>query len=911
MRTILAIFRRDLWRILRNPVALVVTIGVAILPSLYAWFNIMALWDPYSNTKDLPVAVVSMDRGGQSAQTGKLNAGRSVIEELRDNKSLGWKFMDDDKAAIDEVNSGRCYAAIIIPERFSSDLVGVVEGTGSRPALDYYVNEKKNAIAPKVTDTGASTIDQEINTVFISAVSDALAGKVLETAGDAQGAAEQTRSQVVGDLGRTIDQIDQMAAQLDRIDSTMGQARQTVADSKRNIKDLQAQIASTQTTLSKAQGTMTQARNDSLGFSTALNQALANGTTDLSNGIANVNTVAGGITADLNTTQDKVDRVNSSLGQLVDANGRAVDGLQSGLDHSGLRPGDPVYDTIQGQITSLKTTNQQQKSSLDSFRKNSSAALKSGKQATSDLSSAMAGTGNTGIAALSTASQGLTGTTMPNLLTGLDNLNASNGSLQGALTSLSTTAAQTSTLLDQLDSTIGQAQTTLATTKTSLASVRSDLDVVRTDVAALGSSAAWNRISQTLGLNPESFGKAMATPVELETHTVYPVSNYGSSVAPFYTNLALWVGGFILIAIYKLEVDKEGIGKCNATQAYLGRWLLLVFVGFFQALIATVGDLMLGIQCQRPLLFVLAGVFSSFVYINIIYALAASFRHIGKALAVVLVILQIPGSSGMYPIEMMPDFFRNLNPWLPFTYGINAMRETIGGMYGSHYWADMLHVFWYLPVALLIGLVVRRYLLNLNALFDRRLGATDLMLTEQNHSADRRLNLGNLARAFMGGGEEGYHAILRQRAHRFLSIYPSLIRAGLALVLLPVLFLILLFSTEAKIVMLIACIASIVLIDTYLIVVEYICDSYVQQLGMTERSGDDFRSLILPAARGRRAGDTAMTRLTAATHESIRRRDGAGTDQGKGGASEDAPGSSAGSGPDPKGFEESEGGGSR
>ncbi|MCT6836998.1 MAG: YhgE/Pip domain-containing protein, partial [Bifidobacteriales bacterium] len=457
MRTILAIFRRDLWRILRNPVALVVTIGVAILPSLYAWFNIMALWDPYSNTKDLPVAVVSMDRGAQSAQTGKLNAGRSVIQELRDNKSLGWKFMDDDKAAIDEVNSGRCYAAIIIPERFSSDLVGVVEGTGSRPALDYYVNEKKNAIAPKVTDTGASTIDQEINTVFISAVSDALAGKVLETAGDAQGAAEQTRSQVVGDLGRTIDQIDQMASQLDRIDSTMGQARQTVADSKRNIKDLQAQIASTQTTLSKAQGTMAQVRDDSLGFSTALNQALTNGTTDLSNGIADVNTVAGGITADLNTTQDKVDRVNSSLGQLVDANGRAVDGLQSGLDHSGLRPGDPVYDTIQGQITSLKTTNQQQKSSLDSFRKNSSAALKSGKQATSDLSSAMAGTGNTGIAALSTASQGLTGTTMPNLLTGLDNLNASNGSLQGALTSLSTTAAQTSTLLDQLDSTIGQA----------------------------------------------------------------------------------------------------------------------------------------------------------------------------------------------------------------------------------------------------------------------------------------------------------------------------------------------------------------------------------------------------------------------------------------------------------------------
>ena len=867
MKTVLAIFRRDLWRILRNPVALVVTIGVAVLPSLYAWFNIMALWDPYSNAKNLPVAVVSMDRGAQSPQTGRINAGRSVIQELRANKSLGWQFMDDDQRAIEEVHSGQCYAAIIIPERFSADLVGIVEGTGNRPALNYYVNEKKNAIAPKVTDTGASTIDQEINTVFVSAVSDALAGKVLQTAGDAQGAAEQSRSQVVGDLGDIIGQLDRMDGQLDRIGSTMGQARQTVAGSRNDIKNLQSQISATQATLSKAQDHMTRTRDDSLRFSSALNQALADGSVRLSSAVTDVNTVAGGITADLNATQDKVDRVNSGLGQLVDANGKAVDRLQTGLDQSGLHPGDPAYESIQRQIDDLKKTNQQQKASLDAFKKNSSTALDSGKQAASDLSSAMTDTGDTGIKALTTASQGLTGTTMPNLLTGLDNLNASNGSLQGALSSLSTTAAQTDALLDQLDSTIGQAQSTLSATRASLVTVRSDLEGVRADVAALGSSVAWNRMSQTLGLSPESFGKAMSSPVKLASHTVYPVSNYGSSVAPFYTNLALWVGGFILIAIYKLEVDKEGIRKCTATQAYLGRWLLLVFVGFFQALIATVGDLMLGIQCQQPALFVLAGVFASFVYINIIYALAASFRHIGKALAVVLVILQIPGSSGMYPIEMMPDFFRNLNPWLPFTYGINAMRETIGGMYGNHYWQDMLHIFWYLPAALLIGLVVRRYLLNLNALFDRRLGATDLMLTEQNHSADRRLSLGSLARSILGEGD--YRAVIRRRAHRFLALYPTLIRAGLALVLLPVLFLILLFSTEAKIVMLIACIASIVLIDAYLIIVEYICDSYVQQLGLAERPGMDFHALIRP----RRQGSSAMTRLTTAVRESVLNRD--------------------------------------
>ena len=102
------------------------------------------------------------------------------------------------------------------------------------------------------------------------------------------------------------------------------------------------------------------------------------------------------------------------------------------------------------------------------------------------------------------------------------------------------------------------------------------------------------------------------------------------------------------------HLDRKGIRRITATQAYLGRWLLLVTIGFLQAIIATIGDLVLGIQCEHPLLFILAGIFCSFVYINIIYALAVAFRHIGKAIAVILVIVQIPGASGLYPIEMMP-----------------------------------------------------------------------------------------------------------------------------------------------------------------------------------------------------------------------------------------------------------------
>ena len=250
----------------------------------------------------------------------------------------------------------------------------------------------------------------------------------------------------------------------------------------------------------------------------------------------------------------------------------------------------------------------------------------------------------------------------------------------------------------------------------------------------------------------------------------------------------------------------------HATQAYLGRWLLLVTIGFLQAVIATIGDLVLGIQCEHPLLFILAGIFCSFVYINIIYALAVAFRHIGKAIAVILVIVQIPGASGLYPIEMMPNFFRELHPWLPFTYGINAMRGPIAGLYANHYWLDMLHLFWYLPAALFVGLVIRRYAMNLNALFDRRLGDTDLMITEHNSMVNEQVSLNSVFRTVSDSKE--LRDIIAHRAHRFFARYPKMIVAGLTLLtVLPFVFLVLLFVTQEKIAMLTSWILSIILID--------------------------------------------------------------------------------------------------
>ena len=187
---------------------------------------------------------------------------------------------------------------------------------------------------------------------------------------------------------------------------------------------------------------------------------------------------------------------------------------------------------------------------------------------------------------------------------------------------------------------------------------------------------------------------------------------------------------------------------------------------------------MLGIQCEHPLLFILAGIFCSFVYINIIYALAVAFRHIGKAIAVILVIVQIPGASGLYPIEMMPNFFRELHPWLPFTYGINLLRETVGGMYSFNYLFNLCILGVFLIVALFIGLQLRPLLLNLNLLFDKQLSTTGLMICESNDLPRQRYSLRTAMRVMLDS--DSYRRELLDHAVAFEHRYPYYIKGGFA-----------------------------------------------------------------------------------------------------------------------------------
>src|SRR5690625_3758507 len=161
MKNIWEIFKTDLYHIRKKRAAIIVIVALMILPSMYAWFNILPSWDPYANTENVAVAIVNEDEGTE-VEGEKVNVGDEVVTSLKDNNQLGWQFVDREEAD-QGLRKGDYYASIIIPANFSKKLTSFLDDEPEKPELDYYINEKINAIAPKVTNAGASGIVESIH----------------------------------------------------------------------------------------------------------------------------------------------------------------------------------------------------------------------------------------------------------------------------------------------------------------------------------------------------------------------------------------------------------------------------------------------------------------------------------------------------------------------------------------------------------------------------------------------------------------------------------------------------------------------------------------------------------------------------------------------------------------------------
>ena len=837
MKKAFQIFKRDLKRLLRNPVAMVITIGVCIIPSLYAWYNIEANWDPYGNTSGVRIAVANEDRGVETELTGELNAGEQTIEKLRENDALGWEFTDAESAK-EGVYRGDYYAAIIIPADFSEHLTSMLTGDFEQPEIKYYVNEKKNAIAPKVTDTGAETIEQQLNETFVATVSSTLVEEAKELGVDVDAAGARVERGALENVGDSVDALQRVRDGMADLNGTVDAAKGAATSAREALAGMDAQAPTLVEALEKGHELLGTTRSAAGEFHTALSTALGNGAAQLASASAKADGAVGSISGAVSSAKTKIDISLINFQGIIDTNNRVIADLralnEAIMDNSG---------DVEVFIRELERQNQGLQAAKDALQAQSDSLgrdVETVADATSAINTAVQGS----VKNMGETQAELNATVMPELSAGLDAFSNISGDLSGIVTGLTPTIEQAMGLLDQLNAMLDQTKGAIASTDKTLADLQATLQTVRTDIAALRGSEATRELADLLGMEPDKIADFMSSPVKLTTKAVYPVANYGSGVTPFYTNLALWVGGFVLIAIIKLEVDNEDVGRFTANQGYFGRWMLLVALGFIQAVIACAGDLVLGIQCEHPALFVAAGVFTSFVYVNIIYALAIAFKHIGKAIAVVLVIVQIPGSSGMYPIEMMPGFFQALHPLLPFTYGINAMRETIGGMYGADYLWNLGALAVFLVLSLAVGVWLRPKLLNLNLLFDRQLSATGLMICEKDDMPRERRCARRTARALFD--TEAYRREILERGARFERRYPRLIKAGFCMVFgLPILLFVLTatldLDVDGKLVMLVLWIVAVIAADAYMIFIEYLRESLNAQARMSALPDDELR----------------------------------------------------------------------
>ena len=321
----------------------------------------------------------------------------------------------------------------------------------------------------------------------------------------------------------------------------------------------------------------------------------------------------------------------------------------------------------------------------------------------------------------------LTETVYPMLNNMLDNLQDSLGEVSSTLLDLSGILGKTTPIVSELGSTFGAVNNALIQVKDLLTSYSTRITDFIDLLDGNPENGTLQNVFDFLDVDPESIGTFLSSPVSMRSESIYPVESYGAAMTPFYTMLAIWVGCVIINAIIRCDAPIELAGT-TATQRFFGRYLLFFVLSQIQTLVTMLGNLIiLGVDCLHPGLLLLSGFVTSLACSMLAYAFAVAFGNIGRALIVVILIIQIAGSGGSYPIELLPNFFQQVYLFFPFPYAINAMREAIAGLYQNQYLIYLLQLMLFFVVGLLIGIFARRSLSGLNKYMNEQLEKTEMM----------------------------------------------------------------------------------------------------------------------------------------------------------------------------------------
>lgn len=700
MKNIIKIIASDIKRLSTNVVAMVVIIGLTVIPSLYAWFNILSNWDPYgeSATSNLQVAVASSDQGIVIGNI-ELNVGDIIISNLKENKTIGWVFTDTAQEAIAGVYSGDYYAALVIDEEFSDNMISFLSGDIENPVITYYENEKKNAIAPKITAKVKTTIEREVDHAFVSTVAQALlkGGEyfaTLDEEGNITGQGIAKLERLDSDLNGVISILDSYIALMDSTEniSEAGAAVSKTADSITELAESMADNA--QKSASDAKQDLQKVKGISDDKIDELNKKLDDAdaiATDLNNRLANVD----------NKDSEKVNDIVTKVNKLASAWGNKD---TPGTISNAIYTSPIANDTIRQNIANTDATvaklqadatqlGEYAATDIEKFNNTKAALVQDIAIVLADTRDVRAKYENE----ISPLEQRTIDSAANSVAEVKKLLNYNTNSIDLVISSLKSY----SSLADQ-------SKDSLIKSRNEAVEMERQLSALISDIKSIGDNEAYQKFVNLLQTDPDLLSEFISSPVEISDEYVYPVENNGSMTAPFYIVLSIWVGALIMSTILKTAVkDTTGMKNLKNWQCFFGRFFVTFVIGQLQTIITVMGAfLFVGIQCEHPFYFWLACAWTSLIYSLLLYSFTYSFGNVGEALSVILMVIQVAGAGGTFPIEVLPKVFQLLYKFMPFNYSMNALRECIAGFYKDTYRNCMLTLIIYGIVAIFVGIVL-------------------------------------------------------------------------------------------------------------------------------------------------------------------------------------------------------------
>lgn len=704
MITIFRVFLSDVKRLRSNVVAIVIIMGLSIIPALYAWFNIMSNWDPYgtSATSQMKVAVCSQDSGVEIGSLS-LNVGDEVIAGLKENTTIGWVFTASKDEALEGVNSGDYYAALIVPESFTTDFISFLGGDPKNPTIAYYENSKKNAIATKITGKAKTAVQEQVNQKVISTLTEVLteSGKILAE-NDENG---------VDIVVSTADQLDELDSSLQTYVNILNTFSLVTASASDLAESAQSLLINTQGIFDSSQDSVSNMQ------SSVLSGAQTADTVSSLIGIS-----LDSVEQDLTLLSDQMDTL--TVGDSFDSIRNQVDTAKT-MSKSTISVLKDIFGETDQYVSAVDKSFKQLNTDLTAFKKDANVTAQSLKHLKRTIKADIKDCKNSIRKIRNTyqyqvqpdVSRSVLRMEQALIQTGkmLNNIESSFGTIDRALESYQTT----------LDSGTDD----ITATKDYIVSLQSDIRKLSKSLWALSGDEQYNEMMDLLKNDPTRMASFMASPVSMETKAVYPIETYGSAMAPFYTVLAIWVGALILVALIHVKVAPIENLKVRPWQAFFGRYITFFLIGQAQTAITVLGDLFyVDIQCPHPFLFWLASAASSFVFTLLIYSLTVAMGNVGEAVAVIVMVIQVAGAGGTFPIEVLPEVYQMIYKFLPFTYCMNALRECVGGLYKNDYWMDLRALGIYILISLFIGLVVAVPLRRLNNVIERSKEKSKVML---------------------------------------------------------------------------------------------------------------------------------------------------------------------------------------